>query len=90
MLHTCNKNDVAHVTCFVYFSQQALYSIFKAVTFFSPSPGNNEKVPTMAQLLDQVIDVISRQPANRSDVDINAALPWLRRRTELMSQLDQG
>ena len=44
----------------------------------------------MAQLLDQVIDVISRQPANRSDVDINAALPWLRRRTELMSQLDQG
>ena len=44
----------------------------------------------MAQLLEQVIDVISRPPAARSDVDINAILPWLRRRTELMSQLDQG
>ncbi|KAL8608902.1 hypothetical protein ACOMHN_063031 [Nucella lapillus] len=43
----------------------------------------------MAHLFDAVIDVISRPPADRSDIDINGILTWLRRRTELLPQLDQ-
>lgn len=40
--------------------------------------------------LEQVVHVISRPPHMRSDADINACVPWLRKRTELMTQLHKG
>ncbi|KAK7110907.1 hypothetical protein V1264_014705 [Littorina saxatilis] len=54
------------------------------------STGSFSKASTMTQALEHVIDVISRQTSARSEADVSGTLPWLRRRTELMAQLNKG
>lgn len=45
----------------------------------------------MAQHMQtKVVDVISKRPSQRRDIYIQMVLPWLRKKSELLKDMDKG
>lgn len=44
----------------------------------------------MALLLDQVVEVIAKPPARRTEADVTAVCTFLREKSELLSKTDSG
>ena len=43
----------------------------------------------MAQVLQKIIDTVSKPSWQRTSLEINAAVPWLQKKSELLAELEK-
>ena len=44
----------------------------------------------MTQMQHRIVNLISKRPAQRKDLEIQFVLPWLRKKSALFKDLDKG
>lgn len=49
-----------------------------------------EKKVKMALMQQRVVKIISKSPSERRDAEIQMVLPWLRKKSELFTDLDKS